>query len=322
MIRKLTSFALDQPLFVFLLTGLFIAAGVVAFRNLPIEAFPDVTDIQVTVITLYPGLRGRRSGKAGHDAAGDRPGRTAELRAHVLAHAIRAFLPDHHLRRQSHRLRCAPTGARTAARRRSAGQSRRATGAAQHAHRRAVSLSAARRPGLRSHRAALDRGLGGGAAVAPGAGRGRRGDAGRIPEAVPGQSRPGEAQVLQRLDAASADGAGAGQCQRRRQLHRTGRAAIPGPRHRPAALGGRHRQHPGERKERHAAVHPRSGRRHGECGSAAGNLGPRRPGRDRKRHRRHAQGRESVGGAGRDQAARADAERADPAQGRQDRSFL
>ncbi|HTM49055.1 MAG TPA: CusA/CzcA family heavy metal efflux RND transporter [Bryobacteraceae bacterium] len=55
MIRRLTTFALEQPLFVFLLTGLFIFAGVIAFKNLSIEAFPDVTDIQVTVITLYPG---------------------------------------------------------------------------------------------------------------------------------------------------------------------------------------------------------------------------------------------------------------------------
>lgn len=55
MIKRLVSFALHQPLFVFLLTGLFLLAGVVAFENLPIEAFPDVTDIQVTVITLYPG---------------------------------------------------------------------------------------------------------------------------------------------------------------------------------------------------------------------------------------------------------------------------
>src|SRR5882724_8469678 len=55
MIQRLASFALDQPLFVFLLTGLFILAGFIAFQNLPIEAFPDVTDIQVTVITLYPG---------------------------------------------------------------------------------------------------------------------------------------------------------------------------------------------------------------------------------------------------------------------------
>src|SRR5436853_2328483 len=55
MIRRLASFALDQPLFVFLLAGLFVFAGVLAFKNLSIEAFPDVTDIQVTVITLYPG---------------------------------------------------------------------------------------------------------------------------------------------------------------------------------------------------------------------------------------------------------------------------
>ena len=34
---------------------LFLLAGVIAFKNLSIEAFPDVTDIQVTVITLYPG---------------------------------------------------------------------------------------------------------------------------------------------------------------------------------------------------------------------------------------------------------------------------
>jgi len=55
MIKRLVSFSLHQPLFVFLLTGLFLLGGIVAFENLPIEAFPDVTDIQVTVITLYPG---------------------------------------------------------------------------------------------------------------------------------------------------------------------------------------------------------------------------------------------------------------------------
>jgi heavy metal efflux system protein len=55
MIKRLVSFSLHQPLVVFLLTGLFLLGGIVAFENLPIEAFPDVTDIQVTVITLYPG---------------------------------------------------------------------------------------------------------------------------------------------------------------------------------------------------------------------------------------------------------------------------
>src|SRR5215813_12315162 len=55
MINKLVSFALHQPFFLILLTGLFIAAGVAAYRNLPVEAFPDVTDTQVQVITLYQG---------------------------------------------------------------------------------------------------------------------------------------------------------------------------------------------------------------------------------------------------------------------------
>src|SRR5882672_6862646 len=55
MIQRLAAFALNQPVFVFLLTGLFLLGGIMAFQSLPIEAFPDVTDIQVTVITLYPG---------------------------------------------------------------------------------------------------------------------------------------------------------------------------------------------------------------------------------------------------------------------------
>jgi cobalt-zinc-cadmium resistance protein CzcA len=55
MVRRLVSFALYQPLFLAFLTILFIAGGFVAFRSLPVEAFPDVTDVQTTVITLVPG---------------------------------------------------------------------------------------------------------------------------------------------------------------------------------------------------------------------------------------------------------------------------
>src|SRR6516225_8756695 len=55
MVKRIVSFSLDQPLFVALLTALFVFAGVLAFRSLPIEAFPDVTDVQVTVISLFPG---------------------------------------------------------------------------------------------------------------------------------------------------------------------------------------------------------------------------------------------------------------------------
>src|SRR6516164_3575748 len=55
MIRRLVVFALHQPFFVALLGVLFVAGGLIAFARLPIEAFPDVSDIQATVITLYPG---------------------------------------------------------------------------------------------------------------------------------------------------------------------------------------------------------------------------------------------------------------------------
>src|SRR2546423_4165704 len=55
MIKRIVSFALYQPLFIVLGVALFIGGGVWAFKNLPVEAFPDVTDTQVTVITLLTG---------------------------------------------------------------------------------------------------------------------------------------------------------------------------------------------------------------------------------------------------------------------------
>ena len=53
--KRLIHYALHQPLFIVLGTLLFALAGVIAFQNLSVEAFPDVTDTQVTVIALYPG---------------------------------------------------------------------------------------------------------------------------------------------------------------------------------------------------------------------------------------------------------------------------
>jgi cobalt-zinc-cadmium resistance protein CzcA len=55
MIQRVVSFALNQSFFLILLVALFVAGGVAAFRSLPVEAFPDVTDTQVQVISLFPG---------------------------------------------------------------------------------------------------------------------------------------------------------------------------------------------------------------------------------------------------------------------------
>jgi len=56
MLDRLITFALQQRVFVLVLTGVLVAAGWVAMKNLPIEAFPDVQDVQVQVVTQLPGL--------------------------------------------------------------------------------------------------------------------------------------------------------------------------------------------------------------------------------------------------------------------------
>lgn len=56
MLDRLIAFALQQRVVVLVLTGALIAAGWVATTNLPIEAFPDVQDVQVQVVTQLPGL--------------------------------------------------------------------------------------------------------------------------------------------------------------------------------------------------------------------------------------------------------------------------
>jgi cobalt-zinc-cadmium resistance protein CzcA len=55
MIQRLVSFALNQRLIVLALALLLAALGVASFYRLPIEAYPDVADVQVDVITIWPG---------------------------------------------------------------------------------------------------------------------------------------------------------------------------------------------------------------------------------------------------------------------------
>lgn len=56
MIERLIRTALEQRLIVLLATLVLIVSGIAAFRHLPIDAFPDVTPVQVQVITRAPSL--------------------------------------------------------------------------------------------------------------------------------------------------------------------------------------------------------------------------------------------------------------------------
>ncbi|MEO1767047.1 efflux RND transporter permease subunit [Thiobacter aerophilum] len=56
MLGRLTEFALSQRLLVGVLTLLLVGAGVIAFRDLPIDAFPDVSTTQVKLVMKAPGM--------------------------------------------------------------------------------------------------------------------------------------------------------------------------------------------------------------------------------------------------------------------------
>jgi len=56
MLENFLHFVLKQRLLVILGSVILLAAGIVAWRNLPIDAFPDVTNQQVMILTQAPGL--------------------------------------------------------------------------------------------------------------------------------------------------------------------------------------------------------------------------------------------------------------------------
>ena len=55
MIGALVAWSLRRRVIVLALLVVFVAAGVLAFKRLPVEAYPDVTNVQVQIITLFAG---------------------------------------------------------------------------------------------------------------------------------------------------------------------------------------------------------------------------------------------------------------------------
>ena len=55
LIKNIVAFSLKNRFFTFFWVGIMIVAGIVSYRNTPIEAFPDVTNTQIIIIAQWQG---------------------------------------------------------------------------------------------------------------------------------------------------------------------------------------------------------------------------------------------------------------------------
>ncbi len=54
-LKKVIAFSLKNSYFILFASIALLAAGIIIFKNMPIEAFPDVTNTEITIITQWPG---------------------------------------------------------------------------------------------------------------------------------------------------------------------------------------------------------------------------------------------------------------------------
>ncbi|HEX4373537.1 MAG TPA: efflux RND transporter permease subunit, partial [Puia sp.] len=54
-LKKVIAFSLKNKYFILFATVILLISGIVTFKTMPIEAFPDVTNTEVTIITQWPG---------------------------------------------------------------------------------------------------------------------------------------------------------------------------------------------------------------------------------------------------------------------------
>lgn len=55
LIKCIIGFSLRNKLFTFFWIGIVVIAGVISYKNIPVEAFPDVTNTQIIIVTQWPG---------------------------------------------------------------------------------------------------------------------------------------------------------------------------------------------------------------------------------------------------------------------------
>ena len=55
MIKKIIEASVKNRFFVIIITGIVIVAGCWSMLNTPVDAIPDLSDVQVIIFTKYPG---------------------------------------------------------------------------------------------------------------------------------------------------------------------------------------------------------------------------------------------------------------------------
>ena len=54
-LKNVLAFSLRRKYFILFATAVLLIGGIITFKNMPIEAFPDVTNTEITIITQWPG---------------------------------------------------------------------------------------------------------------------------------------------------------------------------------------------------------------------------------------------------------------------------
>ena len=55
LIENIIAFSLRNKFFIFFFTIVVIVTGIISFKNTPVDAFPDVTNTNIIIITQWPG---------------------------------------------------------------------------------------------------------------------------------------------------------------------------------------------------------------------------------------------------------------------------
>ena len=100
MIRRVVDFALSNRLLVLAFALILFAGGIVAFRHLPIEAYPDVADNYVEVITQWPGISAEQIEQQVTIPLENRDERHPAYRASAFVFTLRTVRSEVDLRRR------------------------------------------------------------------------------------------------------------------------------------------------------------------------------------------------------------------------------